>query len=201
MRQPSSFAVLPAAGRSRRMRRPKLLMPWQAATVIEAVLAAWRASAVDHVVVVVRPDDEALARRCRQAGADVVVPPWAPAQMKDSVAYGLRHIQSTYRPADADAWLLAPADMPKLPSAAISTLLRQSNHFPGSILVPTFDGHRGHPVLFPWRLSQQVLQLPEDQGVNALLKTHHVVEVAVSQPGVLQDIDTPAEFARLKSEK
>jgi len=60
-----AFAIVPAAGLSRRMGAPKLLLPWGSATVIEAVVARWRASPVERIVVVVRRDDQPLQERLR----------------------------------------------------------------------------------------------------------------------------------------
>lgn len=61
-----AFAIVPAAGLSRRMGAPKLLLPWGSATVIEAVVARWRASPVERIVVVVRRDDQPLQDRLRR---------------------------------------------------------------------------------------------------------------------------------------
>ena len=94
--------------------------------IIEHVVDAWIASRVDHVVVVVSPsgdDGQRLAKIARQAGADVVVPRVAPDQMKDSVQAALQHIAEKYSPLPNDAWLLAPADMPRLSIAVIDLLL------------------------------------------------------------------------------
>ncbi|MCA9206964.1 MAG: NTP transferase domain-containing protein, partial [Planctomycetales bacterium] len=102
-----SFAVVPAAGESRRMGRPKLLLPWGDSTVIQTVLAAWQASRVDRVLVVVRPDDAELAEVCRRAGATVVVPGESPPEMKRSIQLALHEIHHRHAPTDADAWLLA----------------------------------------------------------------------------------------------
>ena len=56
-----TFAIIPAAGRSQRMGQPKLLLPWRNSTIIEHVLAAWRASQVSHMLMVVHPADRQLA--------------------------------------------------------------------------------------------------------------------------------------------
>ena len=70
----ASFGIVQAAGCRRRMGRPKLLMRWRDGPVIDAVLDAWRASRVDQVVVVVRPEDQALAVNCERPGVHVLVP-------------------------------------------------------------------------------------------------------------------------------
>ncbi|MCA9202986.1 MAG: NTP transferase domain-containing protein, partial [Planctomycetales bacterium] len=120
-----SFAVVPAAGESRRMGRPKLLLPWGDSTVIQTVLAAWQASRVDRVLVVVRPDDAELAEVCGRAGATVVVPGESPPEMKRSIQLALHEIHDRHAPTDADAWLLAPADMPRLSTTIINRLIAE----------------------------------------------------------------------------
>ncbi len=215
-----SFAIIPAAGHSARMGRPKLLLPWGRGTVIESVLAAWCASHVDGIVAVVRSDDGQLADVCHRAGAEVAVPETPPPEMKDSVAAGLAYIQKRFAPDADDAWLLAPADMPTLSPQVIDRLLAEhaeavraakstrergtakpaseGRDSPGraTILVATFQGKRGHPVLFPWVLAQQVPLLVPHEGVNALLARYCVREVACGDASILDDLDTPAEYRR-----
>lgn len=199
------FAVIPAAGRSQRMGQPKLLLPWHDGTVLSAVLTAWKQSHVKHVVVVVHPDDEAVAAASRLLGAHVVVPPVGPAEMKDSVALGLAWIEARFAPPADAAWLLAPADMPLLSSQIIDTLLaaHQDNCCAGqaaaplSILVPTSSGRRGHPVLFPWPLAAEVQKLAAGEGVNALFRRAAVHQIECGAAATPADIDTPGDYQRV----
>ena len=174
-----SFASVPAAGHSHRMGQPKLLLPWRGQTVIEHTLTAWRLGGVDVTVVVARPEDQLLAEAARSAGAEVVLPAVAPPEMKDSIRIALEHITRRYQPAEQDAWLLAPADMPWLSAAVIRHLL--ATHVPRMprILVPVRNRQRGHPVLFPWPVACDVARLPAQAGVNALLKSHGWTAVPV----------------------
>ena len=194
------FAVVPAAGRSRRMGQAKLLLPWREATVIEQVLAAWQGSRVASVVVVVHPDDTELANVCRRAGADVQVAATPPPDMKASVRLGLAWLDEHFAPTDADAWMLAPADVPELTSRQIDWVLAEHNPSAAEILVPVHAGRRGHPVLFPWPLAAEVATLAEDEGINALVKRHRVRELPIDDPGILTDLDTPEDYRRLREE-
>lgn len=208
-----SFGIIPAAGRSRRMGQPKLKMLWGAMTVIEQVVAAWRRSGVDHVVAVVRSDDSELAGLCQRAGAIVVVPEPPPPEMKDSVMAALDAITTRFHPRGDAAWLLAPADMPRLSSEVIDALLDEHSGSNQAILVPTHATpargpsrqatavKRGHPVLFPWPLAQDVARLNEDEGVNVLLARTPTREVAVNQPSILDDLDTVDDYRRLSAEE
>jgi len=207
-----SFGIIPAAGRSRRMGQPKLKMPWGGTTVIEQVVAAWRHGRVDQVVAVVRPDDADLAELCERAGAIVVVPQVPPPEMKDAVRAALDAIATRFDPPDEAVWLLAPADMPRMSPAVIETLLDAHRPSRPAILVPVqatpagqpgqgaVGARRGHPVLFPWPLAQDVARLNEDEGVNALLAHQPVREVAVDDPAILDDLDTIDDYRRLSAE-
>src|SRR5690606_25777101 len=81
------FAVIPAAGQSRRMGQHKLLLPWAGRTVFEAVVAAWQGVPVEAAVVVARSDDRPLIELCRRLSLDVVLPDPPPDDMKASVAH------------------------------------------------------------------------------------------------------------------
>jgi len=177
---------------------PKLTMPWRDSTVIEHVLSAWKASRVCHVIIVVRPDDRELADACRQCGIEPVIPVNSPAEMKISVAIGLDHIQQIYAPSKKDAWLLAPADLPELNLSVIDRLLDEHESDATSILVPTYEGRRGHPVIFPWRIAREVQSLRQDEGVNALLSKHPVRKMEVSDASILEDLNTPEDYMRLR---
>jgi molybdenum cofactor cytidylyltransferase len=193
-----SFAIVPAAGRSQRMGRPKLLLPWQGATVIEHVLAAWKASRVEQIVVVVHPQDRELAQVCRQAGVEVVVPQSPPPEMKISVQEAVAWIGGRQSPSAADVWLLAPADMPGLPASAIDQVLNA--HDPGnpSIIVPRHGDRCGHPVLFPWPLADEVARLGRDEGLNRLRQRFPVREIELPDAAILADLDTPEDYRRLQ---
>jgi molybdenum cofactor cytidylyltransferase len=182
------------------MGQPKLLLPWRDSTVIEHLLAAWRDSRVDRIVVVVHPRDAGLADGCRTSGVDVVVPSAAPPEMKDSVACALEFLQAAESPDPSDAWLLAPADVPQLSSHVVDRLLDEyaALSSPLSILVPTSAGRRGHPVLFPWPMAAEIDELGNDEGVNALLQRHPVREIDCGASGVPDDLDTPDDYRRLR---
>lgn len=202
---PRYFAIIPAAGESRRMGSPKLLLPLAGKPLISHAIAAWRSAGLAPFVVVRRTDDT-LADVCRADGAIVLQPDCDPPEMKHSVRFALEHIVRTSHPNDQDAWLLAPADMPRLSPAIIGKLctvhaeqLLQPE--PAAILIPKLAGQRGHPVLFPWPLAAQVAQLADDEGINALRARNRVREVSCDDlltADAFIDVDTPADYQRLR---
>ncbi len=183
------------------MGRPKLLLPWGQSTVIETVIAAWRAGGVQRVIAVVRADDPELASRCRAAGANVVQPERPPPEMKDSVRLALHAARDAYAPSDDDAWLLAPADMPRLSSQLVARLLAEHDPAHPHILIPVVKGRRGHPILVPWRWARLVDDLAADEGINALVGRQPVRQIPTEDPSIREDLDTPEDYRRALGEE
>ena len=191
------FALIPAAGRSRRMGTSKLLLPWQGTTVIEHLIATLTRPDIAAVVIVVRADDVELQTLLARTHAIVVVPDHEPPDMRDSVEIGLRTIRQRFAPTDDDAWLLIPADHPLLEASVLDGLLARWSQRDCEALLPTFGDNRGHPTFLSWSLAARVEQLPRDVGVNTLLRspTTRITEWATDRESVLADLDTPDDYA------
>ena len=194
MSETKSFAVIPAAGRSVRMGKAKLTLPWGSQTVIQEVLQRWHTSGIDAVVVVVHPQNQRLAALCRDAKAMVVTPSVPPIDMKASVSHGLDYIRQRFSPMAGDAWLLAPADMPWIEPEVIRQLIAQYRRSSSSIIAPTYQNRRGHPVLFSWQLAAKVSHLLPDEGVRSLSRDVLVEEIAWPRDTILGDLDTVEDY-------
>ena len=192
-----AFAIIPAAGRSQRMGQPKLLLPLAGRTIIEHVVAAWRDSRVQEIVVVVSGENEPVARLCRTLPCHVVVPPTPPADMKASVGYGLRFIEDRFSPEPQDAWLVAPADLPTLSAAVINAVIEAYDPSHPAIVVPKHGSRRGHPVLFPWALAGDALALPDGMSLKDLMERPEVIEVPLPKEQRPDDVDTPQDYRNL----
>jgi molybdenum cofactor cytidylyltransferase len=197
------FAIIPAAGHSRRMGRPKLLLNWGGATVIDHVVRVLRRPEIAATMVVVRPGDEPLRAAVEHSGARVLTPAEPPPEMRDSVEFALKVIDQEFCPLPADGWILAPADHPLLAPEVLDDLIARWLQSDCLILAPAHQGKRGHPVFFRWSLAAEVLELPKDRGLNALVQRHaqQVVDLPIADPGVLLDLDTPADYERLTDSK
>jgi molybdenum cofactor cytidylyltransferase len=183
------------------MGRPKLALPLGDRTVLERVVAAFRGAGVEQILVVLAPHTQALADLARAAGAETMLLPEETPDMRATVEHGLDWIARHWQPADHDGWLLAPADHPLLDAAVIGQLLAAWHTFPEpGIVVPTYQGRRGHPVLISWHHVRSLRALPPGQGLNVYLRQQasETVEVAVTNPEVLCDLDTPADYERLR---
>jgi molybdenum cofactor cytidylyltransferase len=194
------FAIVPAAGHSRRMGRPKLLLPLGEGTVISRMLGILVRPGIAATVVVVRKDDEPLRAAAAACGAIVLQPDEPPPEMRQSVEHALRYIEHQFRPQAEEGWFLAPADHPLLEPGVIERMIAAWREHPGKILVPTHQGRRGHPTLFPFRLASEVFAMPPDQGLNQLVKLHaaDVLQIEIDSPAVIADLDTPDDYERLQ---
>lgn len=190
---PRAFAIVPAAGESRRMGTAKLLLPWGDSTVIQSVIAAWQKSRVDEVLVVVSPQNEALAATCRDAGATVVVPATPPADMKASIQAAVAGLLEGAPLGRNDCILIAPADMPWLEPATIDRILNEFDSASGEIVIPTHAARRGHPIVIPWSLAEEVQRLGEHDTLKTVIERHRprIVECDAT---VLGDLDTPEDY-------
>lgn len=191
-------AIVPAAGRSVRMGRPKLLMEFAGRTLVCRVVEALREGGVDRVVVVSPadgPDAAAIRSEAAAGGAEVIVPAVQPAEMRDSIELGIARLDVAPTPV---AVALTPGDVPGLTPSLVARLLGAAREQSDRLVIPVHEGRRGHPVVLPWDVARQVRELPADRGVNALVERHRerVVELAVSNGGAIVDIDTPADLER-----
>ena len=179
------------------MGRPKLALPLGGRTVIEHVVGSLLAGGVSAVVVVVGPHVPELVPLATTAGAEVVALPHPTPYMRATVEAGLTHIAERHHPNAADWWLLVPADHPALSAVVVRDLLAAADSSTQSVVVPTHAGRRGHPTLIRWPLAASVGAIPHGRGINSLLREHESLELAVNDPAILADLDTPEDYARL----
>ena len=197
-------AIVPAAGRSQRMGRPKMLLLLDGQTLIGRVVTALRDGGADRVLVVAPPADSAegpaVAAAAALAGAEVVAPPRRPAEMRNSIEIALEILSV---PTPPEHVLLAPGDTAGISPWVVMRLLAESALHPESIIVPRRGPSRGHPIVLPWVLAAEVPSLPLGQGVNTIVAggATRVVEVRVGDPGFVEDIDTPKDYRRWQEQQ
>ncbi|CAB3650377.1 hypothetical protein LMG22037_00940 [Paraburkholderia phenoliruptrix] len=143
--------------------------------------------AVPTVLAVVRPGAEALARLLNDAGCDVAFAPAAERGMGASLAAGIQASE------DAEGWIVALADMPRIQSSTIEAVARALDGG-ASLVAPFYAGQRGHPVGFGAAHREALLSLDGDSGARALLKSERVMRLDVDDAGILRDVDTPEDL-------
>lgn len=193
-------AIVPAAGHSQRMGRPKLILPIEGTPLVGRVVAALRQGGASPVIVVAPPEGaagaESLGREALAAGAKVLRPNVQPADMRASVELALRALDAA-GPAPTTV-LLTPGDSPGLSARLVSLVIARAVESPDMIIVPIFEGKRGHPVAIPWSIALAVHGLPPGVGVNSLIALHAdaLRTLEVDEPGTLDDLDTPEDYLR-----
>lgn len=183
--------VLLAGGSATRFGSDKLLHPLPDGTPIAVAALRNLIAAIPRVVAVVRPGAPDLERALRAAGAEVTVCEHAAEGMGVTLAHAVR------ASGDAGGWVVALADMPFIRP---ETIRRVVDAVAGgaAIAAPEFRGERGHPVGFARAYRGALEQLAGDAGAREIVKAHPaaLARVAVDDPGVVRDIDTPADLAR-----
>jgi molybdenum cofactor cytidylyltransferase len=187
-------AVVPAAGRSSRMGRPKLLLPWGESTVVGSLVAALLDGGVEHLCLVTAPGDEALARWGEERSLGVAVNPTPQRGMLSSIQTGVAALAPVEGPL-----LVTPADLPELSAATVRRLLEALTAAGSPLAVPLHRGRRGHPLAVAPARVPEIAALDPAVGLRQLLERHaaEVLEVPVDDPGCLRDIDTPEDYRRL----
>ncbi|WP_310492907.1 nucleotidyltransferase family protein [Dechloromonas sp.] len=181
--------ILLAAGSSRRFGADKRLHPLPDGTPMALASARHLAASCSRTIVVIRPDDTALASLLAADGLETVVCNAAEQGMGHSLAGG---VAAT---ADAAGWLVALADMPYIRPASHRSVLHALQG--GAHMARTvFDGNMGHPVGFAAKHLPALLALTGDQGGKAILGADpaSLVLCPVDDPGVLKDIDVPQQI-------
>ncbi len=183
--------IVLAAGASRRMGRFKLLLPWRGRPVLDHVLRAVRASALDSRILVLGHEAAAVRGALHLADFTVLENPEYLAGQSASMRVGL-----LAAPAACTGYLFLLGDQPEITPAFIDELIARHTQAPEKILVPTVGGQRTSPVLFPAALREELLAVTGDQGGRPLLAAHPdlVWSVAVEDPALLRDLDEPADL-------
>lgn len=192
------FAIVPAAGHSRRMGEPKLLMNVGGQMVIERTLGCFRDVPLTGAAVVGRRSDHSLREIVQRVGSpfEWVTGRDDPPDMLASIRLGVAHVRDRFEPSARDWFFLLPADYPVI-DGEVATALVAATQTPERVAIaPTYSGKRGHPLLLSWSVAEHLGEIPEGHGFNWLMREGRVAvtELPLNSPGVLQDLDTPADF-------
>jgi molybdenum cofactor cytidylyltransferase len=210
-----TLAILPSAGFSRRMGRPKLLLPWGDTTVIGAVVAAFRGAGIAAPLLVLGPASAASAASSSSLDSEAEqLRAWAAAAglptavnldpergMLSSIRAGIETLGGGAELARrGEILLVSPADLPALTSATIVELLRRMRSAPfPPLALPRHGGRRGHPLAIAPHLIPEIEGLDPAIGLRQLRDRHAaaLAEVDLDDPGCIADLDTPGDYTRL----
>jgi len=186
-------AILLGAGESKRMGVNKLSLPWGKKTVLEHCLNTLLRSSVKEVVLVLSDRTKWMEGPFRGRRVKVIMNPRYREGMSTSIRRG---IQAT--DPGAQGLLIALGDQPLLKTRTINALIRAFAQSKGSIVLPSYQGRRGHPVLFDRCHERELLSLRGDVGGKSIVERHpvNVLEVPTESAAVLMDIDTWKDYQK-----
>jgi molybdenum cofactor cytidylyltransferase len=182
-------AAILAAGESRRMGRPKALVPFEGLTFVEHLLQATNHPRVGIVRVVLGANAESIQAELKLDQEIVVVnQDWQQGQLSS--------IQSAIRslPADQTAGLLlCPVDHPLISSQLVSRLVAEFDSDRKLIVVPTHQGRRGHPVIFHASVYAELLDASPNVGARQVVWAHPdaIAEIETDEAGVILNLNDP----------
>lgn len=183
--------VVLAAGESRRMGQLKALLPFGRRTVIEQVLQPLLDADLSEVAVVLGHRADDIAAVLEPLPVRLLYNPDYQLGMTSSVQVALRSLDPV-----PDAYLLALVDQPQIGLQVIQQLLAAHARTRKGLIIPVWQGKRGHPLLLAAAYRATVLTLGPDQGLNVVTRgfPHDTLELPIETDDVLRDMDYREDY-------
>jgi len=187
-------AAILAAGQSRRMGQPKALVPYQGTTFLEHLIQVAKHSRIGVTKIVIGARAETiLSRLPMDPGSVVVNEEWQRGQLSSIQAAirGLPHNKT-------EGLMIFPVDHPLVSSHLISTLIEAFDKSKKVIVLPTYQGRRGHPVIFRAELYAELLSASPAVGARQVVWAHpgEIAEVETHEEGVVLNLNDPESLER-----
>lgn len=199
-------AVILAAGESRRMGRPKALLPFPATeatpgkvTFLEHLISVSRHPKIGALRVVLGAHAEQIQEKLRlDADCVVINRDWRKGQLS-SIQSAIRSLPAS----GTNAIMVFLVDHPLISSRLVNHLVNAFYGLRSAIVLPTYKGKRGHPVIFPASLYNELLAAPLDTGARAVVwaHAHEVLEVPTEEEGVVLNLNDPETLKRFAGEQ
>ncbi|MGO3891394.1 MAG: nucleotidyltransferase family protein [Paenalcaligenes sp.] len=191
------LGILLAAGYGRRFQAlqhdsNKLLAPLGDHGSVAATSLHNLRQAVDHVIVVIRPNSPELYQQLSQPHCTIIESEQAHTGMGASLADAARALLERYNSSSVKSVLVTLADMPCIPLQCFHSVQNALNH--ATIAAPLYQGQRGHPVGFQWHVIPELTTLCGDEGARRLIQQHGIQHVPCTDAGVCFDIDEPNDL-------
>ena len=190
-------AAILAAGRSSRMGRPKMLLPWGNNSVLGHLIAQWSALDARQIAVVCAHDDPAIHGELNRLAFPVsqwIINPAPERGMFSSIQCAARW-QGWQ--ADLTHWAVVLGDQPHLREDTLRRLLQFSGAHTQKICQPVWNARKSHPVVLP-RVAFGNLATSEAQDLKEFLHAFAIASCELEDEGLGLDIDRPEDYERAK---
>ena len=188
-------AIILAAGTSTRMGAVKQLLRLDDRPLLQHVLDHVRASGVSEIVLVLGASAEAIRREIDAHNSRVVINDSYLQGMGTSLKTGLAAVEP-----EAEAAIIVLADQPFVQPATLDRLIAEHRRSKAQIVIPTYRGFRGNPVLLDRSVFAEVMALNGDIGCRSIFGSHveGIVKVPIDDVGILLDIDRQSDLQALR---
>jgi molybdenum cofactor cytidylyltransferase len=187
------WAIILAAGESKRMNSPKLLLPYKGRTMIEAVIENVLASDIENIMIVLGSSGDAILDTIKNLDIKHCYNSNYKDGMLSSVKFGFRSIPDSFHAA-----VVFQGDQPMIPSCVINELISAWKMSGKGIIIPVFNKKRGHPILIDRKYKHEIEKLEINMSLNTVSGRFRedVFEVEVESPDILRDIDTEEDYLK-----
>lgn len=191
------FALILAAGQSKRMKQPKIILPWEKTTIIGHIINVFKSAGISDVFVVTGGYREEVEPEVLRAGGKPIFNPnFANDELTISLHIGLKSIQTD----QFSAGFISLGDQPNIHREDIEKLIKIHYSYLQKIIIPSFNMRRGHPWLVPAGFIDELSKLAPPETLRNFINKHNndIEYVVVEHADILSDLDTPEDYERMK---
>ena len=184
-----------AAGESSRMGTPKATLAYRGCTFLESIVETLRSGGLERIIVVLGHRAEEIQPRVHMGATEVVINPDYRCGQTSSLQAGLRALAAD----GPEAVLLCLVDHPAVSAGTVRGIVSAFRESAAPVVIPTYQGRRGHPVLIGRQLFEELLGLTGDAGADSVVRRYRPATqyVEVEDEGVVIDVDDPEDYRRL----
>lgn len=185
------WAIILAAGESKRMGSAKMLLPFRGVTIIEKVIENVAASDVGKSLIVLGCYKDQILKVIGKYPVIHCFNAYYKHGMLSSVRCGVASL-----PDDFSAVLVFPGDMPVIEAPLINLVIKAYRDTARGIIIPAYMGRRGHPILIDRKYRDEIMSLDDTAGLRALAVNHtdDLLVIGTDNPLILKDIDTEEDY-------
>jgi len=191
-----AVAIL-AAGESRRMGQPKALLSYRGKTFAEHLVSATRHERVGLTRIVLGAQAEEIRSRLPLDATWILENPnWQQGQLSS-----IQAVIRSLPPGETEGLILCPVDHPLISSFLVAQLIQEFDSTEKQIVLPTYNGKRGHPAIFRASLFEELLAASAEVGAREVVWAHpeDVAEVETDEEAVVLNLNDPETLKKALS--